>query len=71
MLPSKQLDTELIESGCRRAGKTQESHSHPKLVSHHSPTPDVTLERRRMPSPASVSAPSCCSMAVRQQCAML
>jgi hypothetical protein len=32
MLPSKQLDTELIESGCRRAGKTQESHSHPKLV---------------------------------------
>jgi len=34
MLPSKQLDTELIESGCRRAGKTQESHSHPKLVLH-------------------------------------
>jgi hypothetical protein len=32
MLPSEQLDTELIESACRRAGKTQESHSHPELV---------------------------------------
>jgi hypothetical protein len=32
MLPSEQLDTELIESACRRAGKTQESHPHPELV---------------------------------------